>query len=78
MSFLPYTSVVDANINTNALASQRKSFGVLNIITKETSDNIPSAVRYKLYTHIDEVAADWEASTAVSYTHLTLPTICSV
>ena len=28
--------------------------------------------------HMEGLAADWIAADAVSYTHLTLPTICSV
>ncbi len=63
MADLPYSSVVRAGISTSPQAAQRRGFGVLNIITKETNEKFSSAKRTEIYPNIDAVAIDWSAST---------------
>lgn len=61
MSTLPYNTVVDAIISTTQSGASAIGFGVLNIIT--TSDVLSADERYREYTSMTAVAADFDSTT---------------
>ena len=58
---IPVSNVVNVTISTTPTFPSRRGFGILNIVGNSETLNL--AERIRLYTNIDEVAADFESTT---------------
>jgi len=61
---IPVSNVVDVSIAIGATFPERRGFGILTIVTKE-SGVIGIAERIRSYSNIEGVAADWASTTEV-------------
>jgi len=72
MARLPISRVVDVTLTKQDRFATRQGFGVPLILTSETTGPVNATTRTKVYGSIDEVAADWAATTEAYKAALTM------